>query len=389
MNLPTRTRRASLRKTWLAIHLYLGLTLGLLFALTGLTGSALVFYLEIDEWLNPELSARDSSGARKSYQEIFQAITRAEPQRASSWRLEIPENPQAVLTARYYKPAESVGKGFAPLLVAVDPYTADVVSARLWGSFAMTWIYDLHYTLLFDHAGKITLAIAGAFLTLALLSGMVLWWPQPGKLKSALNLKRKAGKERLNYDLHKLNGVYGLPVLLLLALTGIGLELPEYVTPLLHVTPTMTANIQSQRPAGATPNRISLDRAVAIARQRFPDASLRWLETPDGENGAFRINFYQRGEPSLRFPKTNVWVDQYSGAVLHVHDARDEPLNEAIIHWLHPLHSGEAFGPSGRLLVFCAGLACPVLFSTGVIRRRQKQRAKGARNVAAAHGTEK
>lgn len=240
----------------------------------------------------------------------------------------------------------------------------------------MTWIYDLHYTLLLNHPGKIAMAVAGGFFTLSLVSGIVLWRPGPGKLKSALSLKRKAGKERLIYDLHKLNGVYGLPIMLLLALTGFCLELPEYINPLLQATPSMSADIQSQRPPEARPNRISADQAVAIALPRFPGAQLRWLETPDGASGSFRINLYQAGEPSPRFPKTNVWVDQYSGAVLHVHDPRIEPVNDAIIHWLHPLHSGEAFGLTGRLLVFSTGISCPILFFTGIIRWRQKRKAK-------------
>ena len=37
------------------LHLYLGLCLGAVFALLGLTGSFLVFYPEMDRWLNPAL----------------------------------------------------------------------------------------------------------------------------------------------------------------------------------------------------------------------------------------------------------------------------------------------------------------------------------------------
>jgi hypothetical protein len=47
--------RFKLRKVWLKLHLYLGLFGGGLFVLTSLTGSFLVFYKAIDEWLNPAL----------------------------------------------------------------------------------------------------------------------------------------------------------------------------------------------------------------------------------------------------------------------------------------------------------------------------------------------
>jgi hypothetical protein len=42
------------RKVWLNLHLYIGLLGGALFVLTSLTGSLLVFYKTIDEWMNPE-----------------------------------------------------------------------------------------------------------------------------------------------------------------------------------------------------------------------------------------------------------------------------------------------------------------------------------------------
>jgi uncharacterized iron-regulated membrane protein len=71
------------RQFWLAWHLYLGLTLGLVFVLAGLTGSLLVFYVELDEFINPELqiSATQSQQAPQSYEAIFQALCARHPER--------------------------------------------------------------------------------------------------------------------------------------------------------------------------------------------------------------------------------------------------------------------------------------------------------------------
>jgi len=44
------------------------------------------------------------------------------------------------------------------------------------------------------------------------------------------------------------------------------------------------------------------------------------------------------------------------------------------------LHSGRAFGWTGRILVFLTGLACPVLFVTGLIRWLQKRKANKLKN---------
>lgn len=78
-----------------------------------------------------------------------------------------------------------------------------------------------------------------------------------------------------------------------------------------------------------------------------------------------------------------VWVGiytpnppRYSGAILDLDDPIIGTAGEVFTHWQWPLHSGQAFGMTGRILVFLSRLACPVLFITGVIRWLQKRRAK-------------
>lgn len=372
-----RTRKPGLRRFWLATHLYLGLSLGLAIALAGLTGSLLVFYLELDEWLNPPLALPAVEGERLPYEALFQAIRQAEPERQRGWRLEIPEDAGRMLTARYYKPKETEQAQFAPLMLSIDPYSGAVVAKRFWGRFAMTWLYDLHYNLLLDFPGKLAMAAVGGLLLLSLGSGLYLWWPPRHKWRSALTFKRQAGAERLTYDLHKVAGVYGFVVISLLALTGVALEIPDYVNPVVAYFSPARVVLQPKSnlpPAGA--NRITLDSAVAAGRRLFPAARVCWIETPHGSTGVYRINFRQAFEPSLRFPKTNVWVDQYSAAVLAVDDPRNFGLGDTVLAWLHPLHSGEAFGLAGRLTVLFAGLLCPLLFATGVLRWWHKRRAK-------------
>ncbi|AMK76013.1 MULTISPECIES: PepSY-associated TM helix domain-containing protein [Methylomonas] len=378
---PAAGKKQARRQFWLAVHLYLGLSLGLLIAMVGLTGSLLVFYIDLDEWLNPQLIISEPTAQRQNYEDIFQALRHAEPTRQHGWRLEIPKDPQRAITARYYKPQETEHHGFAPLMLSVDPYTGTVLANRFWGEFTMTWLYDLHYKLLLDNPGKILMAIFGGLLLISLATGVYLWWPPLHKLKNALSLKHHASRERLNYDLHKLAGIYSLIVMLVLALTGIALEIPQYVNPLLgYFSPLQAAPTPQSAPPSTQQARISLDQAVAVGQARFPQARLCWIETPHNATGSYRINLRQSGEPSQRFPKTNVWVDQYSGQVLAVSNPDELGASDTVINWLHPLHTGEAFGLTGQLLVLVSGLLCPMLFITGVIRWLQKRRGRQIRH---------
>lgn len=376
MNTPARTRRRRrLRALLVDAHLWLGLSVGAVFALAGLTGAGLVFYLEIDAWLEPGTNADRPGEVPRTLQEMFVALRTAHPERARAWRLELPLDPTRPVTARYYRPDEKAHLAFAPLIVTVDPVTLRVGPARFWGEFAMTWFYDLHYTLLLDRTGRNVLAIVGAVLLLLLGSGLWLWWPRRGRASQAFSVKWSASRPRVVYDLHKALGAMAAAVLLVVVVTGVMLEVPGWVDPALGRIAPMSAPAAYVSGAGHGTAAVTLDEAVAIARGRFPHAEVRWIETPDGPEGTFRVNLHQPGEPGRRFPRTNVWIDQYSGAVLGVRDAAQAPAGDTILAWLHPLHSGEAFGLAGRLIVLVSGLVPPALLVTGIMRWRHRRRA--------------
>ena len=372
-------RRLSGRRFWLMIHLYIGLSIGLLFVIVGITGSALVFYVEIDEFINPSLQIKqdDTLHTVQSYDALLGALQKSHPSRTGAWRLEMPRDSKAMMTARYYKPQETAHLHFAPYMVSLNPYTAEVVSSRFWGQTLMTWIYDLHYTLLLDKTGKLIMSIIGAILLSLLMTGVYLWYPRTHKWKQALTLKRRSSIERFIFDVHKLNGIYGFILLLLLTLSGILLELPDVFNPFInrvspiYKTPTIFSTL-----ADTVSERISADKAVNIAQQIYPLATIRWIETPSDNKSTYKIMLYQKGEPSERFPKTIVTIDQYSGRILNIRDPVLSSYGDLFVRILHPLHSGEIGGIVGRCIVFVSGLLPLILYVTGFIRWRQKNQSK-------------
>ncbi len=358
-------RRNKARKVWRNVHISFGLVVGLLFVLTGLTGSLLVFYIEIDEWLNPEVTFSPTEESWQSYEDMFQALRTAHPTREHSWRLEVPSSQGRMITARYYKPKETADISFAPLMVWVNPHTVEIVSSRLWGTFPMTWLYNLHYRLLLDMTGKTILTFVGVCILFSLGTGVYLWWPTTRNLRPAFTLQTNGSTKRVLYDLHKLNGIYALIFLLILVATGTLLDFP-WVEPMVGsisqlYEPPRTDSVSNQVSA-----RISVDQAVAIGQARFPNARVKWIETPNGLTGSYRINLWQQGEPSRRFPKTNVWIDQYTGHVLSSRDIKDDSAGDTFLRWLHPLHSGQVLGLPGRILVCLSGLIPLVLYVTGI-----------------------
>lgn len=375
------------RRLWLDVHLYVGLVLGGLFALLGLTGSVLVFYLGVDEALNPALQVSRPVIEAPLPDAVLSRVQALYPEHDGPWRIEMPLDADEALRVRYYSPPETAGRGFAPLMLSLDPDSLQVTSGRLWGDYAVTWFYDLHYTLLLGSAGKTVVGIAGLVLLVSLFSGLYLWWPSRARLGAALKPVLRRGVVRKTYDLHVLSGVYGFVVLAVLALTGSVLALPDEARSVVDSFSPLCPSFRA--PAGlleegATP--IPLAEAVRIAQARFPGAELRWIETPGRAGKPISVRFHQAAEPGRRFPRSQVWVHPASGDILAVRDPLENSGGDTFMDWMHPLHNGEVFGLAGRLLACLGGLLPVLAFVTGWLRWRHKVRARkaSARSLARA-----
>ena len=83
-------RAGRLRRAVRRLHLWLGLGLGGLFALLGLTGSVLVFYPEIDSLLHPALRAEAGAqtGQPPDWDRALATLRRTFPDKPGPWRLD-------------------------------------------------------------------------------------------------------------------------------------------------------------------------------------------------------------------------------------------------------------------------------------------------------------
>lgn len=97
------------RSIWLRAHRWLGLALGPVFALLGLTGGLLVFYTEVDALIEPALAVTGPMPAVVIWQPVLEALQRDHPQREQGWRIELLPNARGIVTARYLKPVETRG----------------------------------------------------------------------------------------------------------------------------------------------------------------------------------------------------------------------------------------------------------------------------------------
>ncbi len=366
-----------LRRYLSAAHLYLGLVLGGAFALLGVTGSLLVFYPELDRFLNPELRISSRPLPELNVQHMFERLHEAFPQRQGVWRLELPRASGQAVFARYVTPEEKSPELFAPLVVALDPATGTVINSRFWGDYAVTWVYNLHYSLLSGKTGTVLVSLLGIAFLISVCIGFYIWLPRGrNRLTKALP-KIRSGSRKAVYDLHGYFGAYAFGLLLLLIITGVGLATPQWLEPFVYCISSKTPDfkVESIVPLGAA-FRIDANQAIAVSLNKFSGSQVRWIEAPSTAEGVYVVRLKQAGEPSDRFPKTYVRVDQFSSQVLSVRDALKVSAGDVFFDWLHPLHNGEALGLWGRWLVFILGLVPGFLWCTGLIRWRHKIIAK-------------
>lgn len=353
------------------LHKWLGLGLCAYAIVVALSGMVLVFYPEIDRQLNDTLRVSYEKGPTVSAQTLLNQLAQAYPSLHDGWRLEFPLKPGYPFFARYLATGN---EGFKPLVVALDPLSGKVLSARLWGDYFVTFVYDLHYQWLLGKAGRTVVVVMALLLLCNMLVGLLLWWPvKRTQLAAALHWKVGAHPFRRNYDWHKLTGIYAGLLIVVLIVTGSLLGKPEWFTPGAHqqlsVPAHVTDAVTQSHPV------IDGDRVLASAMQRFPHAEVRWLYTPTPQKPFFEIRLYQPGEPGRRFPKTVLAVSS-AGEVLWQQDALHMRPYQTMLAWLHPLHSGEFGGVACRLLAVAVGAALAWLAWTGLRRFMHKSSAK-------------
>jgi uncharacterized iron-regulated membrane protein len=369
--------KARLRRRWLAVHRWLGLTVGLLFVLIGLTGSLLVFDHAIDEWLNPELLLTKGSGPRQPIADVLAAAEKGYSEGpAIAAAVSSPRVANGVWTVWFQSDADNA-LTFAA--VYVDPYTAAVKGERVWGEDLMSTIYRLHYTLLAGSAGQTIVGITGVLLIISVVSGLYLWWPLcKAGWRPALALR--FGK-RFNFDLHKLLGLASAPLLVVVAFTGVYMTFPNWFAPVLQLASELSAPPANLQSAGASPP-MTPDQAVEIARSHFPNASFCHLHPPQQSRGVYEVALLQPDEVQRSFGRTQLWIDPSNGRIVAMRDPEDFTLADRFIAWQFPLHNGEAFGLAGRWAVFASGLAPAILYATGLILWIRRMRAAIATRAA-------
>lgn len=359
-----------LRNYLYLLHRYLGLSLGMLLALIGISGSLLVFDHALDKMITPQLRGV-ASGPSEDLQGLLEAAEAAVAPGLIANRIEFPRRAGSPYTVGF-RGAEAERRRFE---VNVDPQSHDILTAREWGDYPMSWLYRFHYTLLAGDIGRTVVGFLGLGMLVFCVSGLYLAWPRRGRWRYLLRLVRQAGARRFYWDVHRVLGLSIVPVLLLCAVTGVAMIFYNQANALVG----SVAEVKSFPSYSVAPRsqRLPLDELVGIVEAQWPQGKIKRLYLPQNSTDSVRLSLNLPWEAWSNYGASSVWLDPYSGAVLGVWAAPQLPLGNRILAWVFPLHNADVLGLAGRWLWLVAGLGPALLFASGVYLWWSRRRRAG------------
>ena len=207
---------------------------------------------------------------------------------------------------------------------------------------------------------------AGGFLmSIMCLTGLYLWWPRRETLKQALTIKRKPLR-RFLFGLHRVIGAYAFVLVFIVAFSGTMIFGVLSLIPFASDGPSgfgMFATVGLEPDATGDP--VPVDEIIAKAEAKFPDDRIRDLSYIRLMRAICVVSLYDSGNANVR-ALNRVFFERHTGRVLAVRDWDHLEGIALMEDWAIPVHSGEAMGTPGRILVLLSGLVMPFLFVTGV-----------------------
>jgi uncharacterized iron-regulated membrane protein len=363
------------------VHRWLGLASGAVVFVVALTGAMYAFAPEINElYLHRHARVRSPAGVPPMPASALVARAEAAAERAAG--------PLAPGTRRWLAlsaaPDRSAVYTVAPAgssawyEVYVDRHRGQVLLVRDMRWDPLGVILRAHQTLLLPaEIGRWVVGIAVLLFVPSLVTGLVLWFPRrPGDLRRAGALRRRLTVDprrrlpRVNYDLHRILGVYALLAALTLALTGLvwsfsWVDRAVYWIATGGGTPPAAVPWRSDGIVTAAGAAAAVDRALDAAGRAFPGADRLDAALPAGPTGGLSVCATPMA--GLSYRTDCLWFDGSKGRQIGAERYRDQNAGDRLRAMNHDVHVGRIAGVPGRLVAFAASLVAASLPVTGTL----------------------
>ncbi len=213
------------------IHLWLSVPFGVIITLVCFSGAMLIFEPEITRAIKSDVYYVDASkGAPLPMGELMETVKATLPDSISITGVTVFHDKERAWQVSLSKPKRAS--------LFIDQYTGKITGKYERLGFFST-MFKLHRWLL-DGAnphgdgpkiGKLLVGISTLIFIIALITGIVIWWPRARRgLKRSLSISFKDGWRGFWKNLHVAGGMYALIFVLAMALTGLTWSFSWYRT---------------------------------------------------------------------------------------------------------------------------------------------------------------
>lgn len=378
-------------KKWISrIHLWLGLSSGLVVFIVAVTGCIYAFQAEIKDLTYSFLFVEQQEAAVLPPSRITQIAKEAFPE----------GHLHAVLYQTKDRSAQAIffsyGEGFDHYKVAyINPYTGELLKLNDEYADFFRIVLDGHFYLWLPvEIGQPVVATFTLIFLAMVITGLILWWPKQKKsLKQSLSLRWNARWRRKNYDLHQVLGFYVMIFALVFAVTGLvwgftwfrdglyaaatgGKKFVEYYAPLSDTTQVHPSTMPA------------LDQVWMKMVAEYPQAE--WIEVhpPEYEHGAIAAN--ANPDASTYWKTDYRYFDQYTLEELPVDHVwgrfHEASFGDKLNRMNYDIHVGAIGGFPVKLLAFFLSAIIASLPVTGFLiwwgrRYKEKKRKSNKRLV--------
>lgn len=374
------------RKPWPArlnswLHLWLGISSGIIVVIVALTGTLFVFCDDII----------DALAGKARYVEVTAAAKLPPEALIAAFSKQHPEL-QAFSFQAYKDPSRSSRIGAADKaghfsFTWIDPYTGQCLTTS--GAYYFFYIVAHVHSgeMPFGKTGNLIVQIATWIFLIELITGLILWWPvkwTPATRRQSFRIKWKAGFRRVNYDLHNVPGFYSLLPAVMLTVTGLIIvndTMKHSTHRLFGGKPDGYRTMRKLSPPFDSSRSFATLHTVLDDLLRAPDAQQVRLSIPkDSATTFFAMSGRELGLKAL--DGRMMMIDRYTGKELPMPPAIRRGLEIDGINM--NLHIGFWAGWLGKILTAAAGLICATLPVTGFLiwwGRRNKTKKRITRTV--------
>ncbi len=368
------------------LHLWLGVSSGLVVFIVALTGSILVFEEELEPVIYPKFHVVEAPKDQSplSLDKLRSIVTKIYPRQRIA-RIEIEPDPERTVVFGLVK-----GKKEKDVFsVAVNPYTAEITDTRRENESFFHIVLQLHRYLCMEDIGKAITGVATILFIVIMITGLVLWWPNRKQTKQRITVKWNAKFKRLNWDLHAVLGFYVLPFTFLIALTGLVWSY-KWVNGMIFLTfdgkPQQKREVPANIAFSNAATTGTLAKITAETHRLLPYPGRIQFTLPESDSLSITISKVDENA-SVSNVVDFLYFDQNDGHLLSKRLYDDETTGMKVRRLIFPIHTGSIWGWPTKILALLVALITATLPVTGVIiwvGRKFKKREKKVRKNAVA-----